>query len=136
MILKQYGTSYHSVETNFNPRALTEIGFRRDRVFSIPVEAFEATYVKVDERTITAETEGDVHDQAEDELLKALDAAVREALAGLSDGNVVVVESREGTDYPKTRDRKKNVVVDGVNRLYFYWRVEPPLRLGIYRKKG
>ena len=35
MILKQYGTTYQSVETNFNPRALTEIAFRRDRAFSI-----------------------------------------------------------------------------------------------------
>jgi hypothetical protein len=136
MILKQYGTSYQSVETNFNSRALTEIGFRRDRVFSITAEEFDAAYEKVDERTITAETEGDVHDQAEDALLKALEGAVQEALAELGDRDVVVVESREGEDYPKTRDRKKNVVVDGENRLYFYWRVEPPLRLGIYRRKG
>jgi hypothetical protein len=136
MILKQYGTSYHSVETNFNPRALTEIGFRRDRAFTISVEEFEAGYEKVDERIVTAETEGDVHDHAEDALLKALEGAVQEALDGLGDGDFVVVESREGEDYPKTRDRKKNVVVDGENRFYFYWRVEPPLRLGIYRKKG
>ena len=58
------------------------------------------------------------------------------AVAALEEGEVLVVESREGEDHPKTRDRKKNVVVDGGNRLYFYWRVEPPLRLGRYRKKG
>lgn len=136
MILKQYGTSFHSVETNFNSRALTEIGFRRDRAFSISVEEFEAGYERVDERSVTAETEGDVHDSAEDQLLKVLDGAVKEAVADLGEGDFVVVESREGEDYPKTRDRKKNLVVDGENRLYFYWRVEPPLRLGIYRKKG
>jgi hypothetical protein len=28
------------------------------------------------------------------------------------------------------------VVVDGENRLYFFWRVDPPLRLGVYRKKS
>ena len=49
---------------------------------------------------------------------------------------MLVVESREGADYPKTRDKKKNVVVDGENRLYFYWRIEPALRLGVYKKKG
>jgi hypothetical protein len=136
MILKQYGTSYHSVETNFNSRARTEIGFRRNRALTIPVEEFESTYEKVDERAITAETEGDVHDHAEEALLKALDRAVQEAVAGLSDGDFVVVESREGEDYPKTRDKKKNVIVDGENRFYFYWRIEPPLRLGFYRKRG
>ena len=136
MILKQYGTSFQSVETNFNSRALTEIAFRRDRVFSIPTEEFDSTYEKVGERAFSPETEGDVHDHAEEELLKALDSSVREAMSSLAQGEVLVVESREGADYPKTRDKKKNVVVDGENRLYFYWRIEPALRLGVYKKKG
>jgi hypothetical protein len=136
MILKQYGTSYQSVETNFNSRALTEVAFRRDRAFSLPVEEFEATFERVDERAFSPETEGDVQDQAEEALLKALDAEIAEALAGLGEGEVLVVESKEGEDHPKTRDRKQNVIVDGENRLYFYWRIDPPLRLGVYRKKG
>lgn len=135
MILKQYGTSLHSVLPNFNSRALTEIGFRRDRAFSVGVEEFGNTYEKVAERSLSPETEGDVHDHAEAALLKALEEGVEEALAGLGDGEVLVVESREGEDYPKTRDRKKNLVVDGGNRLYFHWRVEPPLRLGVYRRR-
>ena len=135
MILKQYGTSFHSVETNFNSRALTEISFRRDRVLSVPVDEFEASYEKVDEKIFSPETEGDVHDAAEEALLAALEVGVNEAVAGLGTGEVLLLESREGEDYPKTRDRKKNVVVDGGNRLYFYWRIEPPLRLGLYRKK-
>lgn len=136
MILKQYGNSYQSVEANFNSRALTEIGFRRDRVFSVSAEEFDATYEKVEERAFAPESEGAVHDHAEEELLRRLEDGVREALAGLGDGEILVVESREGEDYPKTRDKKKNVVVDGENRLYFYWRVDPPLRLGVYRKKS
>ena len=136
MILKQYGTSYQSVETNFNPRALTEIAFRRDRVFSIPTDEFDTTYERVEESSFAPETEGDVHDQAEGELLQALEAEVKATVEALGEGEVLVVESREGEDYPKTRDKKKNVVVDGGNRLYFYWRIEPPLRLGRYRKKG
>ena len=136
MILKQYGTSYQSVETNFNCRALTEVAFRRDRLFSIPTEDFQATYEKVDERAFSPETEGDVHDQAEEDLLDSLEESVKEVLVGLGEGEVLVVESREGEDYPKTRDRKKNVIVEGENRLYFYWRIEPPLRLGVYREKG
>ena len=135
MILKQYGTSYQSVETNFNSRALTEIAFRRDRVFSIPTEEFESTYEKVDEKVFSPESEGDVHDHAEEALLDSLEEGVKAAVAGLDEGDLLVVESREGEDYPKTRDRKKNVVVDGGNRLYFYWRIDPPLRLGVYRRK-
>lgn len=136
MILKQYGTTYHSVEPNFNSRALNEIGFRRDRALSISVEDFIATYEKVEEKSFSPAAEGDVHDHAEVALLKALDAGVAQAIAELGHGDVLVVESREGEDYPKTRDTKKNVVVDGENRLYFYWRIDPPLRLGVYRQKA
>jgi len=56
MILKQYGTSYHSVETNFNSRALTEVGFRRDRAFSVSVDDFVANYEKVTENAFAPET--------------------------------------------------------------------------------
>lgn len=134
MILKQYGTSYQSVEINFDCRALTEIAFRRDRQFSIPTEEFEAQYEKMEERVFSAEAEGDVHDQAEGDLLDALEKDVRAALGELAENEVLVVESKEGADYPKTRDTKKNVVVDGENRLYFYWKVDPPLRMGVYRR--
>mgnify|MGYP006278492741 FL=1 len=136
MILKQYGTSYQSVETNFDSRALTEIAFRRDRQLSIPTEEFQEKYQRVGERVFSAQAEGDVHDQAETELLDALEAEVKAALEELGEDEVLVVESKEGADYPKTRDTKKNVVVDGENRLYFYWSVDPPLRMGIYRKSA
>lgn len=135
MILKRYGTSYQSVETNFNSRALTEIAFRRDRAFSVPAEEFEADYERVGERIFAPETEGDVHDHAEAALLKDLDSQIEEVQASLAEGEVLVVESREGEDYPKTQDKKKNVVVEGENRLYFYWRIDPPLRLGIYQRR-
>jgi len=134
MILKLYGSSFHSVQPNFNSRALTEIGFRRDREFSLGVEEFAGTYEKIDEKSLSPETEGDVHDHAEAALLRALEEGVEGVLAALGAGEVLVVESREGEDYPKTKDVKKNVVVDGESRLYFHWRVDPPLRLGVYRK--
>ena len=57
-------------------------------------------------------------------------------IPSLGEGEVLVVESLEGEDYPKSRDRKQNVVVDGENRLYFYWSVDPPLRMGQYRKRS
>ena len=136
MILKRYGTSFHSVETNFNSRAITEVAFRRDRAFSVSVEEFDATYEKVDERAFTAETEGAVQDVAEEALLEELEAGLQETLTSLGDGEILVVESMEGADHPKTRDKKKNIIVDGENRLYFHWRIEPPLKMGLYRKKA
>lgn len=136
MILKQYGTSYHSVETNFNARALTEIAFRRDRAFSIPTEEFSSTYEKVDEKALTAAAEGNVQDEAEEALLVELEAKLQDALSGLGEGEALVVEVRDDEGHPKTQDKKTNVVVEGENRLYFQWWVEPPLRMGVYRKKG
>ncbi len=136
MILKRYGTSFQSVETNFNPRALTEIAFRRDRAQAIPVEEFETEYEKIGEHALSAEREGEVQDEVEEDLLDALKEKLDELLADLAEDQVLVVESTEADDYPKTRDKKKNVVVDGENRLYFYWWVDPPLRMGVYRKKG
>ena len=136
MILKQYGTSYQSVETNFNRRAHTEITFRRDRAFSIPTEEFVATYERVDKVVLSPETEGDVQDAAEGALLRALEAGIAQAQTALADGQLLVVESRESEDYPKTWHRKKNVVVDCENCLYFYFQVRPPLRLGVFQKRG
>lgn len=135
MILKLYGTSYQSVEPNFNARALTEIAFRRDRKLSLSSEEFDSGYEFLEEHELSAETEGAVHDEAEGKLLAKLESALQGLVAGLGDGEVLVVESREGEDHPKTRDKKKNVIVDGENRLYFHWWVDPPLRMGIYRKK-
>ena len=69
MILKQYGSSYQSVETNFNPTAMTEIGFRRDRAFSIAVDEFDGKYEEVSRTDLTAEAEGTVQGEVEKQLL-------------------------------------------------------------------
>ena len=73
MILRQYGTSYQSVEINFNPTAMTEIGFRRDRVFSIPVEEFESGYTLVESGELTAEADAEVQKVAEEAILAQLE---------------------------------------------------------------
>ena len=136
MILKRYGTSYQSVQPNLNSRALTEIGFLKDGVFSISVDEFAATYEKLEEKSFSPETEGRVHDQAETELLDALKAGVLEAVAALKAGEILVLENQHVDDRPKTKDVKRHVVVNGESRLHFYWRVEPPLRLGVYRPRA
>lgn len=136
MIFRRYGTTLHSVETNFDSRALTEIGFRRDRGSQIPVEDFESSYEKVEEHELAATAQGDVHDEVEQAVLAKLESALTALLEGLDDDSILVVESEQGVDHPKTRASQKNVVVEGQNRLHFTVRVDPPLRIGIYRARG
>ena len=136
MLLRRYGSTVQSVETNFDARALNEIGFRRDQRWSLPWEEFAEGYARVSGDEITAESQGWVQDEAEQELLQVLEGRLREMLGALAEGEVLLVESEQGNDYPKTRDDKKTVTVEGENRLHFTWRVDPPLRVGIYRKKA
>ena len=133
MILKRYGTSWHSVDLNFDSKALTEIGFRRNREHQIPVDEFESGYEKVSEHALEAEAEGDVQDHTEQALLDKLEAQVVELLDGLGEGEVLVFLNEDGVDYPKTRQKTKTVKGDGENRLHFTYTLEPALRFGVYR---
>lgn len=134
MLLRRYGSTVQGVEVNFDARALSEVGFRRDRSFSLPWEEFETGYTRTGGHELTATAEGWVQDEAEQEVLRVLAEQIATLQAGLGEGEVLLVESEQGQDYPKTRDEKKNMVVEGVNKLYFEWRVEPALRLGVFRK--
>ena len=135
MIFRQYGSTYHSVETNFDSKARTEVGFRRDRRVEIPTAEFEERYEKVGTHELEADAEGYVHDEVEQAALDALEADLAEILDGLGEREILVVESH-GTDQAKTRAVQKNVVLEGENRLHFTVRVDPPLRLGVYRERG
>ncbi|MDX1568011.1 MAG: hypothetical protein R3223_09430 [Longimicrobiales bacterium] len=135
MILRRYGSTVQSVDLNFDARAISEVGFRRDHSFSLAAEEFEEGYEKVEERELTATAESSVQDEGETALLDELEERVRSLEEELGDDQVLVVENT-AEDYPKTRDKKKEVVVEGKNRLRFSWRIEPPLRLGIYRRKS
>lgn len=133
MLLRRYGTSLHSVLPHFDPAALTEISFRKDGAFSLSLDEFERDYEKVGEEKLGGETEGSVQSEAEAALLERLGAGLSRLLAALPEEQVAVVENRQGVDYPKVRDHKRGTIVDGENRLYFEWRVDPPLRVGLYR---
>ena len=136
MILKRYGSSLQSVEPNFDSKAMTEIGFRRDHRFSVPVEEFEASHTLVASHEISARTEGSVHDETEQKLLAELGSQLQALAEALGEGEVLVVTSEQGIDYPKTRSEQKNVIVEGENRLYFYVSLDPPLRIGRYRRSS
>ncbi|CAN5770695.1 hypothetical protein BH23GEM9_BH23GEM9_22190 [soil metagenome] len=133
VIVRQYGNSVHSVEPNFDGRAMNEIGFRRDNEWSLATDEFFAIHEKVESHELTAAAEGDVQGEAEDALLDSLlqQLLATEAAAG---NGVLVVESEPGVDYPKTRHTQRTLVVAGENRLYFRFTVEPPLRVAVYRK--
>ncbi len=135
MIARRYGSSFHSVEIDFNSKALTEIGFRRDHDWSMPTEEFEENYEKTATHELTADAEGDVQDEVEQVMLEDLERQLGALVEGLPEGGMVVVESEQGVDYPKTRSRTKNVVVEGENRLYFYSSIDPLLRVAVYRPR-
>lgn len=136
MIVRRYGARIESVEPNFDARALNEIGFRRNGALTLDAEAFDEQYKKVATQELTATAEGDVKDDVEKDLLASLLVQVQALLAESGDDALLVVENEAGADYPKTRDVTRRLVVKGQNRLYFEYRVEPALRLGIHRRRN
>ncbi|MGD2068109.1 MAG: hypothetical protein PVI57_05445 [Gemmatimonadota bacterium] len=135
MIFKRYGDAYHSVEANFDSNAMSEVSFRRNRKETIHAEELEA-WERIDAHELSARAEGDVHGEVEQTMLDDLLAQLEAIVSGLGEGELVVIESEAGRDWPRTRQTQKNVVVEGENRLYFHVHVEPPLRVAVHRKDG
>jgi hypothetical protein len=123
------------VAPHFEPRALTEIRFQPEDTELLTPEAFEAGWVALETRELSAEAEGPVQGEAEAELLKRLEAALRFALGELAPDEILVVENRLREDWPRTREQRRDVIVEGENRFHFQWRVDPPLRLARYRER-
>lgn len=134
MIAKRYGTKYQSVRPNFDARAMNEIGFTRDHEWSEATEDFESGWERYESHELTAAEDGEVQGEAEEALLRSLEDQLTAIEQAAGDG-VVVIESEQGIDYPKTRGSQKTQVADGVNRLHFRFTVEPPLRVAVYRKR-
>jgi hypothetical protein len=134
MILRRYGTSYQGVDLNFDSKALNEVGFRRNRVRSIATEEFESSYVLVETHQLESEAEGAVQDHTEQVLLDRLQQKIEQLLAGLDDGGVLVVENEQGHDYPKTKQKTSNVIVEGENRFHFSYSIAPPVRIAVYQQ--
>ncbi len=133
MILKRYGNWYHTVTPNFNPTAMTEIGFMRDREFSIAATDFENQYRQVDTHNLAPTAESDVQRDAERTLLANLETALNDVVQGAGQEKVVLV-CNDRDDWPKTREARDDVIVDGKNRFHFRWAVDPPLKLAVYAR--
>lgn len=135
MILKRYGTSWHSVDLNFDSKALNEIGFRRNRRTSVPADELESSWERIAGHELEARAEGRVQDHTEQDLLDDLEAQVEAILEGMEEGDVLVFENEDGADYPKTRQKTRNVIEEGQNLLHFTYTVAPPLRFAVYRSR-
>jgi len=123
------------VEPNFDSRAMNEIGFQRTDALVLSVEEFESRYERLRGVELTATAQGNVQDETEKALLDALKEQLNKMQAELKPGEVLLVESEQGKDYPKSREKQSVLVVEGENRLHFERRIDPPLRIGIYTEK-
>ncbi|MBR9988940.1 MAG: hypothetical protein KFH98_04245 [Gemmatimonadetes bacterium] len=135
MITKRYGSKVQSVRVNFDANAMNEVGFQRDNEWSLATDEFEETYEKTEAHELTAAAEGDVQGEAEEKLLESLHEQLLAVEKTVGDDGVLMVESEQGVDYPKTRHTQTNKVVGNENRFYFRFTVEPPLRVAVYRKR-
>lgn len=136
MIFKLYGTTYQSVDVNFDAKAMNEVGFRRNRETSFPADELDGKYEQIEVREFVADAEGDVQTETEQAMLDDLEASVRDALTALPEGGIAVIENESGHDYPKPRQEIKNVIVQGENRLRFEYTIAPALRVGLYKARG
>ncbi len=131
MILRRYGSAYHSVDPVFEPAALTEIGFRRNHAFSVAAAEFDESYARVAVRELSADANGEVQRKAEDALLARLEQALLDEDGKLAEGQVLVVLN-DRSDWPKTRERREGVHDEDDNQFQFHWWVEPSLRVGVF----
>ena len=135
MILLRYGPTIQSVEPNFDSKAFTEIGFRRDRGYSSQASDFLDRHERVSEHLLEAEAEGDVQDEVESAMLAKLLDQLEKIDGDLGEGEFVLIENEKGEDYPRTRTRMKDVVVDGDNRFHFYSSVSPSLKVSVFKAR-
>jgi hypothetical protein len=136
MIFRRYGTAFQSVDLNFDSLALSEISFRRNHEESIPADEMESSFNTIASHELLAEAAGDVQDATEQCLLDRLEEQVKALAGALSEGEVLVVENDSGHDWPKTRQKTSNVLVEGENRLHFDYSMAPPLRVSVRRRRG
>jgi hypothetical protein len=132
MIFRKYGATLHSVEPNFDARAMNEVGFRKNGEQELAWDEFEQKFERTSGHELTAEAGGAVQKEAEEGVLTKVREQLDSLVAGLQDGAVLLIESEQGKDYPKMREKVSNVVVGNENRLHFDRTIDPPLRVAIY----
>ena len=130
MIIRRYGIRFHSVSLDFDPAAMTEVGFRKDGVQEWDAEEFLAAYSMVREVEIIAESSDPVQEKAEREMLVDLAAKFNEIHDALEEGQLLGIESKTGVDHPRTRYDRTTT-----GDREFTYTLDRPLRLGVWEKK-
>ncbi len=136
MIVRRFGPVVNAVDPAFEAAAFNEIMFTRKPGFAMPWPDFAERYERVGELAIASESEGHVAIEAEEALLDLLAHRLAEADSALGPGDVLLIESQLGHDYPRTHDRAETLVEHGANRLHFHFHIDPPLRLGVWHRRG
>ena len=136
MIVRRYGSSVLSVVPNFDSRAMTEIGFNRDGRLTIPTEEFQHTYERVQGHELTAHADGVVQGDVEETLLASLAEQLHRLAGELKPDELLLIENEPGKDQAKTRGTQTPVVEAGESRLRFEYVVDPPLKVGVFRRRG
>jgi hypothetical protein len=130
MIIRRYGSRFHSVSLDFDPAAMTEVGFRRDGEREWDVEEFLAVYQKVRDVEIIAEASDPVQEKAERQMLANLESSFNEVHDALEEGQYLGIESKVGVDYPRTRYDRPTT-----GEREFTYTLDRPLKLGVWEKK-
>ena len=136
MIVRRFGGTVGAVAPDFHATAFNELQFVRRPGLSLPWEEFEASFERTGGLALDSETEGRVKLEVETALLRLLEERIGEAERALRPDELLLVESRPGHDYPRTHEHTETLVEGGHNRLHFYYHIDPPLRLGVYRRRG
>ena len=131
MIIRRYGTRYHSVTLDFDPAAMTEVGFRRDNEQQWTVADFEDQYELVREEEIIADGTDPVQEQAERKMLVALKDLFDPIYDSIEEGQLLSIQNERGVDHPRTR-----YVRSTKGEQDFTYTMDRPLRLGIWAKRG
>jgi hypothetical protein len=136
MIVRRYGITVLSVMPNFDSRAMTEVGFTRDGRLTIPTEEFERAYERVGGHELTARAEGAVQADVEDNVLASLSEQLHRLSGELKADELLLIENEPGKDQAKTRGSQTTTVEAGENRLRFEYVIDPPLKVGVFQRRG
>jgi hypothetical protein len=116
---------------DFDPAAMTEVGFRRDGVREWDAEDFVGQFHMVREEEIIAEYSDVVQEKAERLMLDLLAEKFNEIHDSLAEDQYLSIESKTGVDYPRTRYDRPTT-----GDKAFTYTLDRPLRLGIWEKKA
>ncbi len=130
MIIRRFGNRFHSVALDFNPSAMTEVGFRRDGKQEWDAEEFIKHHEMIRQEELDSEASDAVQEKAERTMLDALEEKFNALHDSLEEGQFISIESRSGVDYPRTRHGRSSV-----GEKEFTYGLSHPLKVGIWKRK-